>query len=198
MIRMLAGLVLLLLTTEVLAVAFCSLRDPVQQIQTMYPGFTGYTSEVRELKPSVAKSFIDRSGLPVSIHAKEIGKHTLFYVQEGLSTTGLVHVRSEPGRWGLIEIVWSLDTNGDIKDFMFQRCRGGDCKNAETQAVKSRFKGLNVRSIGELFDDDGSVTASQLPIQGDFFEILVKSAAKTLILTQAFWSVPMATDPYST
>jgi len=78
MIRMLAGLVLLLLTTEVLAVAFCSLRDPVQQIQTMYPGFTGYTSEVRELKPSVAKSFIDRSGLPVSIHAKEIGKHSPF------------------------------------------------------------------------------------------------------------------------
>ena len=198
MIRMLVALVTLLLTTEVFAVAFCSLRDPVQQIQTMYPGFTGYTSEVRELKPSVAKSFIDRSGLPISVHAKEIGKHTLFYVQEGSSTTGLVHVRSEPGRWGLVEIAWSLDINGDIKDFMFQRCRGGDCKNAETQAVKDQFKGLNVQSIGELFNDDGSVITPQLPIKGAFFEILVRSAAKTLILTQAFWSVPVAPDPYRT
>lgn len=198
MIRMLVALVTLLLTTEVFAVAFCSLRDPVQQIQTMYPGFTGYTSEVRELKPSVAKAFIDRSGLPISVHAKEIGKHTLFYVQEGPITAGLVHVRSEPGRWGLIEIAWSLDINGDIKDFMFQRCRGGDCKNAETQAVKDQFKGLNVQSIGELFNDDGSVITPRLPIQGAFFEILVKSAAKTLILTQAFWSVPVAPDPYRT
>jgi len=198
MIRMLVALVALLLTTEAFAVAFCSLRDPVQQIQTMYPGFTGYTSEVRELKPSVAKSFIDRSGLPISVHAKEIGKHTLFYVQEGPSTTGLVHVRSEPGRWGLIEIAWSLDINGEIKDFMFQRCRGGDCKNAETPAVKNWLRGLNVQSIGNLFDDDGSVITPQLPIQDAFFEVLVKSAAKTLILTQAFWSVPVASDPYST
>ena len=81
---------------------------------------------------------------------------------------------------------------------MFQRCRGGDCKNAETPAVKNWLRGLNVQSIGNLFDDDGSVITPQLPIQEAFFEILVKSAAKTLILTQAFWSVPVAPDPYST
>ena len=82
MIRMLVALVALLLTTEAFAVAFCSLRDPVQQIQTMYPGFTGYTSEVRELKPSVAKSFIDRSGLPISSMPRRL-ESTPFLYQEG-------------------------------------------------------------------------------------------------------------------
>jgi hypothetical protein len=188
--RVMTLIVLMTAVSQAYAVAFCSLRDPVQQIQQMYPGYTDFSSEIRDLKPSIALEYIQKSGLPIAVHAKEIGKHTLFYIQEGDNMSGIVHVRSEPGRWGLIEIAWSLSPEGTIQDFLFQRCRGGDCKNAETLAVKDQFKGLNVTSVGSLFNEAGEVIPQSLPIQQAFYETLVKSAAKTLVLTQAFWSVP--------
>ena len=102
-------LMTMLLSVEAYGVAFCALRDPVQQIKTLYPNYVAYESEVRNIKAAQANARLSETGLPVFLHAKEIGKHTLFYIRGEQDLLGFVHVRSEPGDWGLVEIAWALN-----------------------------------------------------------------------------------------
>ena len=137
------GLILVLgvfFAFESFAVAFCALRDPIQQINALFPGYSDYESEVKSINASTANAFLAEQGVPVTLHAKEIGKHTLFYVRDDAQLMGMVHVRSEPGNWGLVEIAWSLSADGKIKDYRFQRCRGGFCSDAESESFRARFR----------------------------------------------------------
>ena len=184
------GLILVLgvfFAFESFAVAFCALRDPIQQINALFPGYSDYESEVKSINASTANAFLAEQGVPVTLHAKEIGKHTLFYVRDDAQLMGMVHVRSEPGNWGLVEIAWSLSADGKIKDYRFQRCRGGFCSDAESESFRARFKGLSVADLAELFDDKGDIRPVDLASGQELWETMVRSAVKTLVLTEAFW-----------
>ena len=177
----------LLISVESYGVAFCALRDPVQQINALFPGYTDYESEVKSITASTANAFLEKQGVPVTLHAKEIGKHTLFYIRDTSALIGMVHVRSEPGNWGLVEIAWSLTTDGKIQDYRFQRCRGGFCADAESEAFRDRFKGLAISDLAQLFNAQGDVKPLDLPVGQQLWETMVRSAVKTLVLTEAFW-----------
>ena len=147
----------MLLSVEAYGVAFCALRDPVQQIKTFYPNYVAYESEVRNIKAAQANARLSETGLPVFLHAKEIGKHTLFYIRGEQDLLGFVHVRSEPGDWGLVEIAWALNPQGEIVDYTFQRCRGGYCAEAESRVFRDYFKGLSTAGLSEFFNEAGEI-----------------------------------------
>jgi len=169
------------------AVAFCSLRDPLLHIKELYPNYTSFYSSVVDVNIIEATMSLKRYQLPFFLHPKEIGKHTVYYVKDDVGQLGIVHPRSEFGQWGVVEIVWALSLQGEILDYRFQRCRDPACKDALSEQAKELFIGVSIGNLERLFTDQGAIATSDVAgLSQSLFETMVKSASKTLILTDTF------------
>ncbi len=170
--------------------AYCALRDPTRYIRESYPEATSHRSIVRTVDESVRQRVADE--LPFTIHFNELGKHTLYLPVSGGRPLGLVHARSEAGRWGLVEIVWSLDPSLRVQGYSFQRCRARSRTAVETDAFKEQLVGMGSRQLRELLSGDGSTLApgamSIPPGAEDMAATLVRSALKTISVTRLVWA----------
>lgn len=186
-------LVLLMLifpSGNVNAIAYCSLRDPVAQIAQLYPQKTNQLSIVKTVDDNIRSQV--KIALPSNdLHFSELGRHTLYIAMLGKKTLGYVHVRSEQSDWGLVEIVWAIDKDLRISDFVFQRCRSPKKKIAQQSEFKSMFIGKNYHELKELLSADG-VTAKynvlkNAPNAAELANVILRCALKTLLLTEILW-----------
>jgi hypothetical protein len=181
--------VCLLLPVSSWAEAYCALRDPVGAISAMYPDADSHRSIVRTIGPDVRDDIAGR--LPFTLHFNELGKHTLYVVLRADQPLGFVHARSEPGRWGLVEMVWSLTSDMRIRDFRFQRCRAPSCASLKDPAFVSQLAGRDLGGLLELLEPDGNAFRPgviTIPEGGEELALaIVRSAAKTIAVTQSAW-----------
>jgi len=184
------GLLFLLVINNSLADAFCSLRDPVSQINTLYPNHESYISFVKKISHQTRK--IVQENLPNNdLHFGELGQHTLYVVTKKQQAIGYVHVRSEQSDWGLVEIVWAIDVNFKIVDFTFQRCRSPE----KAELIKAEFKQAIIGRDFELLKlylaKDGisanHTLLSQINTDSNLVNVVLRCALKTLLLTQVVW-----------
>lgn len=84
---------LLLLSVETQAVAYCALRDLVNTIYTLFPEADAYRSSVKTIGRSARQAVLDQ--LPFKIHFNELGRHTLYMALQNGDVIGMVHARSE-------------------------------------------------------------------------------------------------------
>ena len=156
--------------------AYCALRDPVRVLYETYPDADGHRSIIRTVTVEDRAAIADV--LPFTIHFDELGRHTLYItLREGLPL-GVVHVRSERGRYGLTEIAWTLDLDGRITDVALQRCRDADLRAAVNDELRARVKGADVSTLLRLLDEDE---------WSDEARVLLRSAAKTAVVTIIVW-----------
>jgi hypothetical protein len=156
--------------------AFCALRDPVRVLYEAYPEADGHRSIIRTV--SVQDRVAIAQDLPFTIHFDELGRHTLYVtVQEGLPL-GVLHVRSERGRFGLTEIAWSLTLDGQITDVAFQRCRDAKLHAALNDQLRAKLIGADVPTLLQLLEGDGLSEEARM---------LIQSAAKTATVTFIVW-----------
>lgn len=173
------------------AKAFCALRDPVTKIYQHFPQADSYRSLVRTIDNDVRQQVIAR--LPgLQLHIDELGRHTLYVVLKQGIAIGMIHVRSEQSRWGLIEIVWALDLNLTVLDFSFQRSRAMNHNVVQKQAFKQMLVGENFNTLSQYLRDDGRLSHQAFKQQAQGAEELamaiLASALKTLLVTQLAWS----------
>lgn len=179
-----------LASQAVLAKPFCSLRDPVMQISDLFPSYTSYRSITKEISLETASEIQDALFSDLRLHSKEIGKHTIYYVYRDQIQIGMVHVRTERGPWGLVEIAWAMTPGGDIKDYRFQRCRGGPCREAESEINRRFFSGMNFEKLSDLYGEGQVIHSARvsLPPGADSLTLtLIESARKTIALTSILW-----------
>jgi hypothetical protein len=172
------------------AQAYCALRDPAPQIFELFPAATSYRSRVSTVDDSVRDAV--RAALPFTLHARELGQHTLYSALKGNEELGIVHVRSESSDWGIVEITWSI-VGDNIQDFRFQRCRGAACRADAVEDLHSLLRGKSVESVRSLLTPDGEALADDVLASADaptrrLATIVVRSAAKTLAVTGIVWS----------
>ncbi len=190
MVLALTLLVLLLLPGKVNAIAYCSLRDPVAQIAQLYPQKTNQLSIVKTVDDNIRSQV--QVALPSNdLHFSELGRHTLYIAMLGKQPLGYVHVRSEQSDWGLVEIVWAIDKDLRISNFVFQRCRSPKKKIAQKSDFKAIFIGKNYRELKALLSADG-ITAKKSVLnnaQGaaELANVVLMCALKTLLLTEMLW-----------
>ena len=181
---------LILPSGNVMAVAYCSLRDPVAQIAQLYPQKTNQLSIVKTVDDNIRSQV--QIALPSNdLHFSELGHHTLYIAMFGQETLGYIQVRSEQSDWGLVEIVWAIDKDLRISNFAFQRCRSPKKKIAQKSDFKDIFIGKNYQELKELLSADG-VTAKQSVLnnaQGapELANVVLRCALKTLLLTEILW-----------
>jgi len=171
-------------------VAYCSLRDPVAQIAQLFPEKTNQLSIVKAVDDSTRLKI--QTELPRNdLHFSELGKHTLYIAMSRGEPLGYVHVRSEQSKWGLVEIVWAIDKDLKIINYVFQRCRSAKRKFAEESQFKSIFIGKNYQELKTLLSSDGiTVNKAVLGKAQDAPElasVVLRCALKTLLLTEILW-----------
>lgn len=171
------------------AAPYCALRDPSHQIYAMFPSATSYRSVVRKVDALARQSLNEK--LPFTLHHNELGEHTIYVPVQKVMPLGIVHVRSEMGVWGLMEIVWALDRQMKVVDFKFQRCRGDSCKTVIEKNIKSLLQGKGERELADLLDENKTalkhglleLNDSELYLAGS----IIKSAIKTIAVTKGSW-----------
>lgn len=171
------------------AVAYCALRDPVDAIQSLYPEADDYYSIVRIIGPETRDHVATR--LPFSLHFNELGRHTLYVATRQKQPIGIIHSRSESSAWGLVEIIWSFNTDLTIRDFRFQRCRSSNCDKVASPAFKAQLTGKSAAQLKQLITDDGDAIrpgAVTVPDGADALALSVlRSALKTGVVTRYVW-----------
>jgi hypothetical protein len=174
---------------------FCSLRDPTQQIFNFFPHATNYKSIIHNIDNETKKELSEQ--LDFTIHSKEIGRHTVFFALKNETPLGLIHVRTEPGIWGLTEIVWALDMELNIIDFNFQRCRGSSCRAIQSNNFKEQLKGKNLNGVLGLLKTSNEFTYSSRVnapslAEKSLAKSILRSAVKTMIITNKIWHEDIA------
>lgn len=181
------------LNSEVHAQAFCALRQPHRAQQRLFPesdSLETYTNEVTdEHRAQVKKE------LSFTIHSAELGLHTLYAVFKGEGDQkkhiGYIHVRSEEGEWGLIEITWALSPDLQVRDFTFQRCRDAGRQEVQQDHFKSFLRNKSSKELRAVLTPEGN--ALKIPIKelSDDAQalayLLIRSALKTIAVTRAVW-----------
>lgn len=171
------------------AQAFCALRDPNRQIYSLFPKATSYRSIVRTVDQSARRQVGAR--LPFTLHFNELGRHTLYVPMRGDQVLGLVHVRSEAGRWGLVEVAWGLDLNLEVLDFEFQRCRDRQRAALEAPEARQELTGAGFEDLKAMLNESGdALKPGSLTIDAaasDLAVTVIRNGLKTMAATEAAW-----------
>jgi hypothetical protein len=179
----------LVAASEVNAQAYCALRDPADQIYSLYPVATSYRSMVGKVNATTRNQVA--ALMPFTLHSHELGQHTLYVTQRGMQSIGLVHVRSEPSDWGIIEIAWSIDLRMQLVDFRFQRCRGSACKSVDTARFRAFLSGKRLADLRGMFTADGTALTVDPGVSSEpgkrLAATVIRSALKTLAVTELVW-----------
>ncbi len=157
--------------------AYCALRDPVSMIYQAYPKADAYRSMTRTVGVEDRRAVGEV--LPFTIHFDELGRHTLYVALQEGHPIGLLHVRSERGRYGLTEIAWSIGLDMTIQDVRIQRTRDAEMRRAVDDALREELRGKNIDSMRGKLPAGDSV---------DHADVIRRSAAKTLVVTDRIWN----------
>ena len=170
--------------------AFCALRDPERVVFEIFPTADAYRSIVRRVDDHARKAVAEF--LPFELHFKELGHHTLYAVLDAARPVGLIHSRSEKGRWGLNEIVWAFDLDLRVVDFRFQRCRDPACRLLSQPAFRRQIRGMGRDELHALLGaGETLVRPSVIEVQPEALELatsLLRSALKTIVVTETVWA----------
>ena len=172
------------------AQAYCGLRDPVRNLYKIYPEADAYRSIVRSVDKRTRTQVSER--LPFTLHFNELAKHTVYVAVKESQPVGLVHVRSEKGKWGLVEIAWALDLDLNIQGFHFQRCRDKRKTGLENQAFASQIMGKGLPALRLMLSEDAlSLDTNRISVPKGCEALaltVLRSAMKTITVTDIVWS----------
>lgn len=172
------------------AQAYCALRDPVRGIHKVYPKAETFRSIVRTIDERVRQNVAKE--LPFTLHFNELGRHTLYVATRDSRPIGLVHVRSEQGTWGMVEIAWAFDIQLRVTNFVLQRCRSRQRQHIKDPAFKKQLVGKDFATIRAMLSKDGkhlkrgAITVD--PAATDLAVTIVRSCLKTMAATRHGWA----------
>ena len=189
-IRLLLFLIVVLSPATSLGQAYCSLRDPVAVIQASFSDFDHYRSNVRVVDETDRTAVLESLGF--SIHENELVTHTLYTVfSADDALLGVIHVRTERGRWGLNEIAWVLNVDLEVVGMHLQRSRDRYRSYIESEDFQKKIRGKNVNELKALLTEDGgTIQEAELLVPDEARELaasVIRSALKTISVTQAVW-----------
>lgn len=181
-----------LLPASARAQAFCALRDPHTSIAALYPEATSHRSIVRSLGPTERERMQAEFGQ--ELRSTELGRHTVYAVFRETTPLGLVHVRSEKARFGMVEIAWALDLDLRIDGLEIQRGHDAAANALLAGPFAERLDKSSFAEVGaqhRLGAD--SEWLADLPAEQLWFAVLLLEAApRTMAATRIGWGTDLA------
>lgn len=174
------------------AQAFCALRDPHTAIAELFPEATTHRSMVRRLGQREQVELQRRFSEDLPNY--EFGEHTVYAVFRGREPLGLVHVRSEKGTWGLLEIAWALDLKLRVRAFRLQRGYEPGAADLLESSFPSRLEGLGLEELSreKTLGMDSALLADLPQDQKVFGATLLQAAPRAIAATRVGWVSELA------
>ena len=163
------------------------LRDASQRIKREFPGCDGHRVVVCAMTPERHQRVVRE--LPFTLHYN--GDHTIWVPVRAGKPLGITLVRVESGEWGLVEVVWFLDLDLRIRDFVFQRCRSRARQQIGSENFRRQLVGKSLVELLPLLSTDClSLRPEALKVadkSASLAVLVVRSALKTILSTRHAW-----------
>jgi hypothetical protein len=167
----------------------CSLTDPDRDIKRLFPNATNYKTEFitiaerggKELAQRVEAKLKDK--LEPTYEALDV-PYTYYTVLKGKDIIGYVHGVNQKGMFGVIQLIITMDPNGVIMDFYYQKLSSPESKKFRDEKFTKQFVGL---SLAEFYTMDMTEKIKD-PSENsrDDYLATLRGIKKNLILTDEF------------
>ncbi len=191
--------VVLLTGTTLYAAVGCDLNDPDKDVARLFPGSTGYKTFYMSIDKkggeAMFKEIETRLGDTFQgLYETSDVPYTVYEIFKGTEKIGYIHGVNQKGQYGGIQVFLSLDMEGNIKAFYFQKLTSRAAKALRNEAFGQQFVGLN---LTDFYDYDvntgknlkpGKLDAIKNPspeAESDFRAAL-RATKKNLILMDEF------------
>jgi len=151
MCRKLAVTILISLATiqNLYAAIGCSLTDPDRDIKRLFPNATNYKTEFitiaerggKELAQRVEAKLKDK--LEPTYEALDV-PYTYYTVLKEKDIIGYVHGVNQKGMFGVMQLIITMDPNGVIMDFYYQKLTSPESKKFRDEKFTKQFVGLSL------------------------------------------------------
>jgi hypothetical protein len=167
----------------------CSLTDPDRDIKRLFPNATNYKTEFitiaerggKELAQRVEAKLKDK--LEPTYEALDV-PYTYYTVLKGKETIGYVHGVNQKGMFGVMQLVVTMDPNGVIMDFYYQKITSPESQKFRDEKFTKQFVGL---SLADFYTKDMKEKIKDpSESSGEDFLATLRGMKKNLILTDEF------------
>jgi len=196
---LLATAMLLFSGTALYAAVGCDLNDPDRDVARLFPGSTGYKTVymsidkkggdalVKEIEKRLGDNF---QGLYETADVP----YTVYEIFSGTEKIGYIHGVNQKGQYGGIQVFLSLDMEGKIKTFYFQKLTSRAAKALREDSFGQQFVDLNLTDFYKYDVKTGKslepgkvehITNPAPDAESDF-RAAMRAAKKNLILMDEF------------
>jgi hypothetical protein len=167
----------------------CSLTDPDRDIKRLFPNATNYKTEFitiaerggKELAQRVEAKLKDK--LEPTYEALDV-PYTYYTVLKEKDIIGYVHGVNQKGMFGVMQLIVTMDPNGVIMDFYYQKLSSPESKKFRDEKFTKQFVGL---SLADFYTTDMKEKIKD-PSENsrDDYLATLRGIKKNLILTDEF------------
>jgi hypothetical protein len=191
--------VFLLCVLPLLAAVGCELNDPDRDVKRLFPHSTGYRTIYASILGKGGAALMQQVERRLGDSFKGLFEtadvpYTLYRIFRGQETIGYIHGVNQKGRYGGIQPVLALDSEGRILAFYFQKLTNNHARLLRAPEFGRQFIGLNLRDFDGYDVASGrSVPGSRIaairnpsPKAEDDFRATLRAVKKNLILCDEF------------
>jgi len=186
-------------TLPLLAAVGCELNDPDRDVKRLFPESTGYRTLYASIRAKGGADLLKNVEQRLGDRFKGLFEtadvpYTMYRIFRDRELVGFIHGVNQKGRYGGIQVILAIDTNGRILAFYFQRLTNSDAKLLRDPAFASQFIGLTLRDFDGYdvasgrAEPGGRIAAVRNPAPGaeDDFRATLRAVKKNLILSDEF------------
>jgi hypothetical protein len=195
---LIAALVLLTVTALYAAVG-CDLNDPDKDVARLFPGSTGYKTFYMSIDKKGGNALLKRIEQRLGDNFQGLYEtadvpYTVYEIFKDAEKIGYIHGVNQKGMYGGIQVFLSLDMEGNIKAFYFQKLTSKAAKELRNETFGQQFIGLN---LSDFYNYDVSTGKNAVPGKTDNiknpspeaesdFRAALRGTKKNLILMDEF------------
>lgn len=163
------------------------LRNPESAVFELFPDASYFQSHSAYISLSNQTKIEDK--LSVSLSFSDFGQQSILIVfSKGNVPLGIIHVRSEIGPTGVIELAWAMDLDFKLTGMKIQRSRGTQVVFLYKPEFQTNLIGKNADQLLELLLlDYSSLNPNLISVPEKVAHLAHKAilcAAKSLLITQ--------------
>lgn len=195
---LIAALVLLTGVTLYAAVG-CDLNDPDKDVARLFPGSTGYKTLYMSIDKKGGDALLKRIEQRLGDNFQGLYEtadvpYTVYEIFKDAEKIGYIHGVNQKGQYGGIQVFLSLDMDGNIKAFYFQKLTSKAAKELRNETFCQQFIGLNLSDFYNYDVKTGKTTTpgktdkikNPSPEAESDFRAALRATKKNLILMDEF------------
>lgn len=182
------ALLFLLISGTSLAAIGCDLNEPDRDVHRFFPDSTGYKTEYYSIQKLGGEKLLKKiearlgdkfHGLYETIDVP----YAVYTVLNGKKVIGYIHGVNQKGEFGGIQIFFTFDAKGTVRDQYFQKMTAPYAGKFRDKSFAVQFRGLKLKD----FSGDGNKRITNpVPIAANDFKAIMRGAKKNLILMDEF------------